>query len=62
MKTKIKEKNTTKTNRRLLKEKSKSKNSRKGQMEIKEYIKKGDTDDIKDIFKIRLHMRDVKKN
>ena len=31
-------------------------------MEIKEYIKKGDTDDIKDIFKIRLHMRDVKKN
>ena len=62
MKTKIKEKNTTKTNRRLLKENSKSKNSRKGQMEIKEYIKKGDTDDIKDIFKIRLHMRDVKKN
>ena len=28
---------------------------------MKEYIKKGDTDDIKDILKIRLHMWDVKK-
>ena len=29
---------------------------------MKEYIKKVDTDDIKDILKIRLHMWDVKKN
>ena len=29
---------------------------------MKEYIKKGNTDDIEDIWKIRLHMWDVKKN
>ena len=28
---------------------------------MKEYIQKGNTDDIKDILKIRLHMWDVKK-
>ena len=28
---------------------------------MKEYIKKGNTDDIKDILKIKLHMWDVKK-
>ena len=29
---------------------------------MKEYIKNGNTDDIKDISKIRLDMWDVKKN
>ena len=29
---------------------------------MKEYIKKGNTDEIKDILKIRLHMQDVKEN
>ena len=29
---------------------------------MKEYIKNGNADDIKDILKIRLHMWDVKKN
>ena len=29
---------------------------------MKEYVKKGNTDDIKDILKIKLHMWDVKKN
>ena len=29
---------------------------------MKEYIKKGNTDDLKDILKIRLHMWDVEKN
>ena len=29
---------------------------------MKEYIKKGNIDDIKDILKIRLHMWDVQKN
>ena len=29
---------------------------------MKEYIKNGNTDDIKDILKIRLHIRDVRKN
>ena len=34
----------------------------KRQVAKKEYIKNGNTDDIKDIFKIRLHLWDVKKN
>ena len=29
---------------------------------MKEYIKNGNADDLKDILKIRLHMWDVKKN
>ena len=29
---------------------------------MKEYIKNGNTDDIKDILKIRLHLWDVKNN
>ena len=29
---------------------------------MKEHIKKGNTDDLKDILKIRLHMWDVEKN
>ena len=29
---------------------------------MKEYIKNGNTDDLKDIIKIRLHMWNVKKN
>ena len=29
---------------------------------MKEYLKNGNTDDIKDLLKIKLHMWDVKKN
>ena len=61
VKTKIKEK----IQQRLtddLKEKSKARTIQKGKWQMKEYIKKGNTDDIKDILKIKLHMWDVKKN
>ena len=34
----------------------------KDKWQMKEYIKKGNIDDIKDILKIRLHMWDVQKN
>ena len=61
VKTKIKEK----IQQRLtddLKEKSKARTIQKDNQQMKEYLKKGNTDDIKDILKIRLHMQDVKKN
>ena len=58
VKTKIKEK----IQQRRLKEKSKARTIQKDKQQMKEYIKRGNTDDIKDILKIRLHMQDVKKN
>ena len=61
VKTKIKEK----IQQRLtddLKEKSQARTIQKGKWQMKEYIKKGNTDDIKDILKIKLPMWDVKKN
>ena len=61
VKTKIKEK----IQQRLtydLEEKSKARTIQKDKQKTKKYIKKGNTDDIKDILKIRLHMWDVKKN
>ena len=44
------------------KEKSKARTIQKDKLQMKEYIKKGNTDDIKDILKIKLPMWDVKKN
>ena len=44
------------------KEKSKARTIQKDKLQMKEYIEKGNTDDIKDILKIRLHMWDVKQN
>ena len=45
-----------------LKEKTKARTIQKDKWLMKEYIKNGNEDDIKDILKIRLHMWDVKKN
>ena len=61
VKTKIKEK----IQQRLkddLKEKTKARTIQNVKWKMKEYIKKGNTDDIKDILEIRLHMWDVKRN
>ena len=44
------------------KEKSKARTIQKNKLQMKKYIEKGNTDDIKYILKIRLHMWDVKKN
>ena len=45
-----------------LKGKFKARTIQKDKWQMKEYIKKGNADDIEDIWKIRLHMWDVKKN
>ena len=61
VKTKIKEK----IQQRLiddLKEKCKAITIQKHKWQMKEYIKEGNTDDIKDILNIRLHMWDIKSN
>ena len=45
-----------------LKEKTKARTIQKDKWLMKEYIKNGNADDIKDILKIKLHMWNVKKN
>ena len=45
-----------------LKEKTKARTIQKDKWLMKEYIENVNTDDIKDILKIRLHMQDVRKN
>ena len=44
-----------------LQDKPKARTSQQDKLKMKEYIRNGDPDDIKDILKIRFHMLGVKK-
>ena len=45
-----------------LEQKTEARIKQKGKQHMKEYMRNSNTDDIKDILKIRLHMWNVKKN
>ena len=45
-----------------LKEKTKARTIQKDKWLMKEYMKNGNAEEVKDILKIRLHMSEVRKN